>query len=149
MSDLRELYQQVIVDHARRPRNRGRPDTFTHEGHGHNPLCGDKLVLWLALGPDGRIAAARFEGEGCAISTSSASLLTEAVTGMSQPEAEALFQAVHALVTTGEVPDGGPDLGKLEVFAGVHEFPARVKCASLAWHTMHAALAGQGVAQTE
>jgi len=139
MSDLRDLYQEVIIDHSRRPRNFGPLAQHNHHAEGFNPLCGDRLTLYLKVA-DGIIEAASFEGSGCAISTASASLMTEALAGKSVAQAEALFAAFHAQVT-GEAatPDAVP-LGKLEVLAGVQEFPARIKCATLAWHTLHAAL---------
>lgn len=139
-ADLRELYQEVIVDHGRRPRNFGPLPTANREAEGVNPLCGDHLRLRLAVA-DGIIADARFEGAGCAISTASASLMTEALKGRSVAEAEALFGAFHALLT-GERGEAA-ELGKLAVLAGVREFPARVKCATLAWHTLRAALHGE------
>lgn len=148
MSDLRELYQEVIFDHNRNPRNFGRPARFDRSSEGFNPLCGDRLTLYIAFGEDGRVAQAAFEGQGCAISTASASLMTEALKGRSVDEAEALFQKFHGLV----MGDGGIDpatLGKLQVLAGVREFPARVKCATLAWHTLHAALHGEQHVSTE
>lgn len=135
-SDLRDLYQEVIVDHGRRPRNFGRMEHASHSAEGYNPLCGDRLTLYLRLSGE-VIAEARFEGVGCAISTASASLMTEALKGKTIGEAEALFAGFHALLTgSGEsVP-----LGKLQALAGVRAFPSRVKCATLAWHTLHAAL---------
>lgn len=138
---LRDLYQEVIMDHGRRPRNFGPLAPASHVAEGFNPLCGDRLTLRLQV-DDGVIREARFEGAGCAISTASASLMTEAVKGRSAAEAEALFAGFHALVTGA--PATATALGKLEVLAGVREFPARVKCATLAWHTLHAALHGQG-----
>ncbi|HTO71524.1 MAG TPA: SUF system NifU family Fe-S cluster assembly protein [Myxococcota bacterium] len=142
MSDLRDLYQEVILDHTKHPRNFGALEHPTHRASGRNPLCGDQLVLTLdVLG--GRVRDARFAGKGCAISTASASLLTEAVKGHTTGEAHELFQRFHRAVTTptGEEPDVS-GLGKLAALAGVREFPVRVKCASLAWHTLEAALAG-------
>jgi len=143
-SDLRELYQEVILDHTRNPRNR-RPIAETeNRAEGFNPLCGDKATIYLRMDGD-VIADASFEGQGCSISTASASMMTEALKGKTRAEAEALFERFHALITSspsrGETspPEG---LGKLSVFAGVCEFPARVKCASLAWHTMKNALEG-------
>lgn len=137
MSDLRDLYQEVIVDHGRRPRNFGPLPEANRHAEGFNPLCGDRLTLHLKMA-DGVIREARFEGAGCAISTASASLMTEALKGRSPAEAEALFEHFHALVTgEGEASAG---LGKLAVLAGVREFPTRVKCATLAWHTLRAAL---------
>ncbi len=141
MSDLSELYQEVILDHNRRPRNFRAIDAPTATQEGYNPLCGDHFSVYLQL-QDDRIEKAAFSGSGCAISTSSGSLMTEAVKGMTSAEAEALFDRVHALVT-GQPDPGGPELHKLEVFSGVQNFPLRVKCATLAWHTMKAALRGQ------
>jgi nitrogen fixation NifU-like protein len=136
MSDLRELYQEVILDHNKRPRNFGTLDHPSRTARGHNPLCGDRLTLQLGMEGD-RIAQVAFEGSGCAISKASASLMTEAIKGHTVAEAEALFERFHALVTAPpDVPVSIEGLGKLAVFAGVREYPARVKCASLAWHTM-------------
>lgn len=140
MSDLRELYQEVIFDHGKRPRNFGKLEGYSHSAQGFNPLCGDKITLYLKL-DDGVIADAKFEGAGCAISTASASLLTEVLKGKSEADAQRLFGAFHDLVT-GDRPSG-EGLGKLEVLGGVREFPARVKCATLAWHTLAAALKKQ------
>lgn len=149
MSELRDLYQEVIIDHARRPRNFGPLEGASHHGEGFNPLCGDKLKLWIDV-KDGVVADARFEGSGCAISTASASLLTETVKHKTLAEAHALFEVFHALVTGREPADDAPELGKLQVFAGVCEFPARVKCASLAWHTLETTLERPGaVVSTE
>jgi nitrogen fixation NifU-like protein len=142
MPDLRELYQEVIIDHGRRPRNFGPlPDANRH-AEGFNPLCGDKIVLNLKT-RDGLIEDVRFEGVGCAISTASASLMSEALKGKTEADAAAMFERFHALVTGQTVADGAPALGKLEVLAGVAEFPMRVKCATLAWHTLQAALRGE------
>ena len=140
MSDLRELYQEVILDHNKRPRNFRSIADPTRVARGHNPLCGDRLTLYLTLdGP--RIADVAFEGSGCAISKASASLMTEALKGKTIEEAEQLFEQFHALVTTPpEIDVKTTGLGKLAVFAGVREFPARVKCASLAWHTFKSAV---------
>ena len=136
--DLRELYRDVIVDHNRSPRNRGRLPGATHHAEGNNPLCGDRLRLDVDIDGD-VIRDLRFEGSGCAISTASASLMSEAVKGRTRAEAATLFDAVHAMLTGrgGEAAH----LGKLAALAGVAEFPARVKCASLCWHTLNAALA--------
>ncbi|MCL4811660.1 MAG: SUF system NifU family Fe-S cluster assembly protein [Vicinamibacteraceae bacterium] len=140
MSELRDLYQEVILDHNKRPRNFGRLEHPTHQANGHNPLCGDRLTLTLRL-EDGRIADIRFDGSGCAISKASASLMTDAVKGRSIEEADRLFADVHAMVTGEAGHEVDVDrLGKLAVLSGVAEFPARVKCASLAWHTLEAAL---------
>lgn len=140
MSDLRDLYQDVILDHSRRPRNFGRLETATHHAEGYNPLCGDRVEVFIELDDD-RVSGMQFEGAGCAISTSSASLMTEALKGKTVAEARELFKRVRALMT-GEAAGGG-SVGKLTVFEGVREFPLRVKCATLAWHTMTSALAGK------
>jgi nitrogen fixation NifU-like protein len=140
MSDLTDLYQEVILDHNRRPRNFGALADPTRVANGHNPLCGDKLRLYLKL-DGGRIADVSFEGSGCAISKSSASLMTDAIKGQSIADALALFERFHAVVTTPvDEPIDEASVGKLAVLAGVREFPARVKCASLPWHTLKAAL---------
>lgn len=141
MSDLRDLYQEVIFDHYRRPRNcHGLPDA-NHKAEGYNPLCGDRITLYLRI-EEGVVKEASFEGEGCAIATASASLMTEALKGKTQAQAEALFGRFHEMVTSsaGGQALAAPELGKLAVFSGVREFPTRVKCATLAWHTLHAAL---------
>ncbi len=143
MNDLQELYQSVILDHNRKPRNHGAPERFDRTADGRNTLCGDALTVWVALDGD-TLADVRFVGEGCAISKASASLMTQAVRGKSRAEADALFEQFHALVTGREAPPAegvrGP-LGPLAALAGVSRFPIRVKCASLAWHTLRAALA--------
>jgi nitrogen fixation protein NifU and related proteins len=142
MSDLRDLYQEVILDHNRRPHNFRRMDEPDHVCEGFNPLCGDRLTLYLDLEGE-TIRDVAFEGTGCAISRASASLMTDALKGKSVAEAERLFERFHQLVTSP--PDRPADtsgLGKLAVFAGVREYPARIKCATLSWHTMRAALAG-------
>lgn len=139
MSDLRELYQQVIIDHGRRPRNFAVTTTANHIKDGHNPLCGDKLTLYLTT-HNGVVESVTFQGAGCAISMASASLMTEAIKGKTIIEAEALFANFHGLLMQTTLPQQNDSLGKLTVLAGVAEFPARVKCATLAWHTMLAAL---------
>ncbi|MGF6741094.1 Fe-S cluster assembly sulfur transfer protein SufU [Paraburkholderia atlantica] len=141
MNDLRELYQEVIFDHYRRPRNRHGLSGANHTAEGYNPLCGDRITLYLRI-EDGIVKEASFEGAGCAIATASASLMTEALKGKSEAEAEALFGRFHDMVTTpaaGQVA-AASEMGKLAVLSGVREFPERVKCATLAWHTLHAAL---------
>jgi nitrogen fixation protein NifU and related proteins len=150
MSELNSLYQEVILDHSKRPRNCRALADADHQAVGYNPLCGDKVIIYVRLADD-RIADISFQGVGCAISTASASILTETLKGKTRAEAEALFEAFHNLVTGQPAkPAGGPALGKLAVFSGVSEFPVRVKCASLAWHTLHSALAGDAtVATTE
>lgn len=144
MSDLRELYQELIIDHCKRPRNFRVLEGANRSSEGYNPFCGDKVTVFLEL-EDDRVKNISFQGSGCAISTASASVMTESLKGKTLAEAEVLFDIFHNLVT-GKPPAGGnaPELGKLAVFSGVSEFPARVKCAALAWHTLHAALQGQG-----
>ena len=145
MGGLTDLYQEVILDHYKSPRNFGFLADADAAAYGDNPLCGDKIALFLKMDGD-RIADVRFKGSGCAISTASASMMTDAVKGKPKPEATELFETFHKMVT-GNGHDG--DLGKLEVFSGVSEFPVRVKCASLAWHTLNAALNGQDNVTTE
>jgi nitrogen fixation NifU-like protein len=135
-SDLRELYQEVIFDHNRNPRNFHAMDDASHVADGHNPLCGDQLTVYARV-EDGIVQDVSFIGHGCAISTASASLMTEEVKGMKLEEVEALFKDMHAMLT--EAHPETRDFGKLEVLSGVREFPARVKCATLAWHTLHTA----------
>lgn len=134
---LRDLYQEIIIDHGKQPRNFGKLETANHCKVGHNPLCGDKLVLYITE-KNGVIEDMRFEGEGCAISVASASLMTETIKGKTIKEFNALFDNFHYLVTEGKEPE--ENIGKLAVFSGVAEFPVRVKCATLAWHTLKAAL---------
>jgi nitrogen fixation NifU-like protein len=138
MTDLQELYQSVILDHNRKPRNCGALPEANREADGKNPLCGDEVHVALVLQGD-TITDVRFTGHGCAISKASASLMTAAVKGKTRAEAEALFERFHTLVL-GKDADAGKDLGQLVVFSGVSRFPVRVKCASLAWHTLKAAL---------
>lgn len=136
--DLRDLYQEVILDHNRRPRNFGTLPDANRTAEGHNPLCGDRVTVYVRVEGD-RVAGISFQGAGCAISTASASLMTEALRGKTLAEAHALFHEFRDLVTKGA--DGeAADLGKLAVFSGVREFPIRVKCATLPWHTLEAAL---------
>jgi nitrogen fixation protein NifU and related proteins len=141
MSDLHDLYQETIIDHSKRPRNRGALAQATHSAEGYNPLCGDRVKVEIKI-EEGRVTAIGFEGAGCAISTASASLMTEAIRGKTPEEAESAFQKFHCLLTEERPP--APDLGKLAVFSGVREYPMRVKCATLAWHTLRAALHGEG-----
>ncbi|HEY6926106.1 MAG TPA: SUF system NifU family Fe-S cluster assembly protein [Steroidobacteraceae bacterium] len=136
--DLKELYRDVILDHNKRPRNFGKLEGADAQADGHNPLCGDRLSVSIKMNGD-RVEDLRFEGKGCAISTASASLMTEAVKGKDKAAIGALFEKVHNLLTQQDaVP--GPELGKLAALSGVREFPSRVKCASLCWHTLNAAL---------
>jgi nitrogen fixation NifU-like protein len=150
MSDLGELYQQVILDHNQRPRNFHALDGKARRADGHNPLCGDRLSLYLDV-QDGVVKDVGFQGSGCAISKASASMMTDAVKGHTAAEAEALFRLFHDLVTGAPGSDvDDPRLGKLVVFAGVRDYPVRVKCATLAWHTLRVALENRGaVASTE
>jgi nitrogen fixation NifU-like protein len=147
MSDLNDLYQEVILDHNRRPRNFHALAGASHSAEGYNPLCGDRLTLYLKIA-DGMVTDVSFEGGGCAISKASASLMTDAIKGKSVGEAQALFERFHRMVTT---PPETPveDMGKLSVLAGVREFPVRVKCASLAWHTLKAAMTEEKRTSTE
>ena len=140
MSDLSELYQEVILDHNKRPRNWGPMADATRVAKGHNPLCGDRLTLYVKF-ENGRVAGISFEGSGCAISKASASLMTDAVKGQSLTDALALFDRVHEMLTTPATEPVNIDaVGKMAVMSGVREFPARVKCASLAWHTLKSAI---------
>ncbi|MDQ3486999.1 MAG: SUF system NifU family Fe-S cluster assembly protein [Acidobacteriota bacterium] len=147
MSGLNELYQEVILDHNKRPRNFRTIEPASHRAEGHNPLCGDRLALYVQV-TSGTIEDVAFQGSGCAISKASASLMTDAVKGQTVAVANDLFQRFHAMVTTP--PDQAVEnMGKLSVLAGVREFPVRVKCASLCWHTLQAALNREEVTTTE
>jgi nitrogen fixation protein NifU and related proteins len=153
MSELSELYQQVILDHNKKPRNFRKLETANHSAEGFNPLCGDQLTVYLNL-EDDAVKEISFEGSGCAISKAAASMMTQAVKGKSKQQAEQLFNEFHGMVTGDEDSDEDEDkaserLGNLRVFAGVREFPVRVKCATLPWHTMHAALNNQELVSTE
>jgi nitrogen fixation protein NifU and related proteins len=140
-SDLRDLYQEVIFDHYKRPRNNRTLAEANHHARGHNPLCGDQVTIYVKV-DDGVIEDVAFEGSGCAIATASASMMTEALKGRKLEDVEKLFHGFHDMVTSP--PDSsGPPLGKLDALRGVREFPARVKCATLAWHTLQAALRAQ------
>jgi nitrogen fixation NifU-like protein len=142
MTELRDLYQEVILDHGRRPRNFGALPEASHRADGHNPFCGDKVTVFLAL-EDGRVADVRFQGAGCAISIASASLMTDAVKGKSEAELRAMFERFQVGMTAkddGDAAEALSELDKLGVFEGVREFPIRVKCATLPWHTLVAAL---------
>jgi nitrogen fixation protein NifU and related proteins len=141
MSELSDLYQEVVLDHGRRPRNFGPLEGETHRADGLNPLCGDRITVHVRLEGD-RVADVRFEGSGCAISKASASVMTGVVKGKTAPEIDGLFERFHHLVTEGPGAGGAEDLGKLAVFGGVHDYPTRVKCASLAWHALRQALRG-------
>jgi nitrogen fixation NifU-like protein len=150
-ADLSELYQQVILDHNKRPRNRGKLPTANRVAHGDNPTCGDQCSVYLRLVPDAasgsdRIAEISFDGSGCAISQASASLMTTQVKGKGAAEVEALYKQFHEIVTTGNAPE---EISDLAAFAGVHAFPARIKCATLGWHAAIEALKGGPEVTTE
>ena len=147
MNELRELYQEMILDHNRSPRNKGKLPDANAQAEGHNPLCGDRVTVYLDLS-EGSVRNIRFEGVGCAISTASASMMTEAVMGKTVEEVEAMFQQFHQMVTQGGV-GAGIEFEKLEVLAGVRDYPVRVKCATLPWHALHAALHNEGGVSTE
>jgi nitrogen fixation NifU-like protein len=148
-AELRELYQSVILDHNKSPRNFREPAGSNRRAEGMNPLCGDQVTVYLEVDGD-TVRDVGFQGSGCAISTASASLMTQTVKGKSVAEAQNLFDGFHSMVTAGPNTEPGDDLGKLQVFAGVREFPMRVKCATLAWHAMHEALHDSGeTASTE
>jgi nitrogen fixation NifU-like protein len=146
LGDLRELYQEVILDHSKAPRNFGHPAATNRVALGNNPLCGDRLSIFLTF-EDGIVVDAAFQGQGCAISVASASLMTEAVKGKTEADVRDLFERFHRLMTEDDAE--AVNLEKLAVFAGVREFPVRVKCATLAWHTLVAALDGQAAVSTE
>ena len=154
MDDLRELYQEVILDHGKNPRNFRQPDCPTCFAHGNNPMCGDKLTVFLTVGRDGIIEDAAFEGRGCAISMASASMMTEILKGKSVADAKSLFGSFHAMCTQDGAEANGAEMNgagridadvaeRLRMLAGVRDFPMRVKCATLAWHTMNAAVSDE------
>ncbi len=154
MDELRELYQEVILDHGRNPRNCRRPEDANRHAHGNNPICGDMLVVHLTVDESGLIRDVAFEGKGCAISIASASLMTETMKGKTEDEARALFGSFHEMCTKDDFDLGAANgdvdaLERLQVLSGVREFPMRVKCATLAWHTMNAAMAGKENVTTE
>ena len=144
MADLRELYQEVILEHSKAPRNFRELAAANRKAEGYNPLCGDHFTVYLDVEEGGKIRDIAFQGSGCAISKASASMMTQSLKGKSRADAEQLFDRFHKLVT-GQLPANGnqAELGKLSVFAGVSEFPVRVRCATLAWHTLRAALEGK------
>ncbi len=149
--DLRDLYQEVILDHGRRPRHAGRPERFDATAKGDNPMCGDRVQVYVSYGENGKITDTAFEARGCAISVASADLMAEVVPGSSVADARALFEAFRRMASTGECPDCDRDarLERLQPLAGVHEYPSRVKCATLPWHALVAALAGGKEASSE
>ncbi|HZE72836.1 MAG TPA: SUF system NifU family Fe-S cluster assembly protein [Pyrinomonadaceae bacterium] len=148
MTELSELYQQVILDHNKKPRNFRKPEVFNRSAQGHNPLCGDQLTVYLQL-DNGIITDVAFEGSGCAISKAAASMMTQALKGKSTDETEKLFSGFHQMVTGDSDDDISESLGHLRIFSGVREFPVRVKCATLPWHTFKAALENQEIVSTE
>ena len=139
-NELRDLYRELILDHARSPRHFGRLENATHQAAGINPLCGDKLKLYLQVDEDNRIEDTSFEGSGCAISVASASLLTDAIIGQPVDKAEVYFETVTRRLTEDDARDFDDNLEKLKALDGVKEYPSRVKCATLAWHALHSAL---------
>jgi len=141
---LGDLYQEILLDHYKRPRNFGALEPFDAEAEGNNPLCGDRIAVRVRFGDDDRLAEVAFTGAGCAISTASASMMTEALRGATRADAEALFRRFHALVTGAADAPAEEELGELAALAGVRTFPMRVKCATLAWHTLRAALERPG-----
>ena len=152
LDELRELYQEVILDHGKQPRNFRRPDHPTNEAAGRNPLCGDQLVVYLELAEDGTIKDVAFVGKGCAISMASASMMTEIVKGKTVDEAKALFDSFHHMCTDDDPSAAealNEDAEKLQVLSGVRQFPVRVKCATLPWHTLNAAIEGVEEVSTE
>ena len=149
MSELSELYQQVILDHNKKPRNFRKIEPATHTAEGHNPLCGDQLTVYLNV-EGNEIRDIAFEGSGCAISKAAASMMTQALKGKTKEQTEELFKEFHSMVTSEpDEEDSDTSLGNLTIFAGVRDFPVRVKCATLPWHTMHAALTRKKVVSTE
>ena len=149
LDDLNDLYQQVILDHCKKPRNFHKLENANRSAEGFNPLCGDHLNVYLHV-EDDQVKDVSFEGSGCAISKASASMMTQAVKGKTKAEAESLFDEFHRMATGELDEENDPNqLGKLKIFAGVRDFPARVKCATLSWHTMRAALEGEAGATTE
>ena len=151
LDDLRELYQEVILDHGKGPRNFRKPDNANCEATGHNPLCGDRLIVYLSVDENDIVQDAAFLGNGCAISVASASMMTEIMQGKTRAQAEALYKRFHEMCTTDGKVDfsDDEDIEKLMVLSGVRQFPVRVKCATLAWHTMDAALKGETEISTE
>ena len=145
MNNLDELYQEVILDHSKNPRNKTELENFTHEAKGHNPLCGDQISIQIIMKGE-EISDVKFTGSGCAISTASASILTEAIKGKSKKEIKKIFGSFHDLVTGNETKE---DLRKLTIFEGVQKYPVRIKCATLSWHALMAAIEGEKEATTE
>ena len=148
MSELTELYQQVILDHNKKPRNFRKPESFNRRAEGHNPLCGDQLTVYVQL-DGGIVTDVAFEGSGCAISKAAASMMTQALKGKTTDEIQKLFREFHHMVTDEAASENEESLGNLRIFSGVREFPVRVKCATLPWHTLKAALENQETTSTE
>ena len=149
MNDLRDLYQEIILDHGKSPRNFGKPECFTADADGHNPLCGDKVHVYATV-KDGVVEDVHFEGRGCAISIASASLMSEVLVGKTEAQAKALFDKFQEMVTTEHMLVGDDDIDRLVVLGGVRQYPSRVKCATLAWHAFNNAITGAGAsAKTE
>jgi len=155
MDDLRDLYQEVILDHGKNPRNLRHPEDANREARGDNPMCGDRVTVYLKLDPGGLVEDAAFEGRGCAISMASASMMTEMIRGNTEAQVKALFESFHEMCTKDDpehIHHDGVDeeaMEKLQVLSGIRQFPMRVKCATLAWHTMEAAIAGAQKTSTE
>jgi nitrogen fixation NifU-like protein len=147
--DLRDLYQEVILDHGRRPRHGARPAAFDATAKGDNPMCGDRVQVFVRHGADGRIAETGFEARGCAISIASADLMAEVVSGRTDADVRDLADSFRNMARTGQAPEGDAAIERLRPLAGVHEYPSRVKCATLPWHALLAALDGQGGATSE
>lgn len=147
--DLRDLYQEVILDHGRNPRHAGRPERYDAAAKGDNPMCGDRVQVFLSYDADGRIIDPRFDARGCAISIASADLMAEAVAGRTPAATRNLFERFRTMARTGECPDCDEAMQRLRPLAGVHEYPSRVKCATLPWHALMAALDGEGQATSE
>jgi nitrogen fixation NifU-like protein len=147
--DVRDLYQEVILEHGRRPRHAGRPERYDATAKGDNPMCGDRIEVFVSYTPDGRIADARFDARGCAISVAAADLMAETVAGQTGEAARGVFARYRDMVRTGACPDCDATMQLLRPLVGVHEYPSRVKCATLPWHALMAALDGGGLATSE
>jgi nitrogen fixation NifU-like protein len=147
--DVRDLYQEVVLEHGRHPRHAGKPDAYDFSSRGENPMCGDRVEVFFSCGPDGRIVDPRFDARGCAISIASADLMAETVAGLDPDEARRTFARFCEMAHTGAYSDGDARMELLRPLAGVHEYPSRVKCATLPWHALMAAIEGRGVATSE
>jgi nitrogen fixation NifU-like protein len=149
LSDVRDLYQEVILQHGRHPRHAGKPPGYDATARGDNPMCGDRVQVFLSYAADGRILNPRFDARGCAISVASADMMAEAVAGLAPDEARVVFYRFRDMARTGACPEGDPTMESLRPLAGVHEYPSRVKCATLPWYALMAALEGEGQATSE